>query len=127
MSRYWLHEGSFKEIHVEGGIGYFNWGDIRPFLACSQGHRAGLPTLRDSLSRGCSAPAEFCARWSGGWCEADVTTPQHALGALLAQAEASGAGEGPAPPGCWGGACILLSKDHSCIFRSTPTKMFYIF
>ena len=98
--------GRLRKFMLRAGIGYFNWGDIRPFLACSQGHRAGLPTLRDSLSRGCSVPAEFCARWSGGRCEADVTTPQHALGALLAQAEASGAGEGPAPPGCWGGACI---------------------
>lgn len=44
MSRYWLHGGSFKKISVESGIEYSNWGDARPFLACSQGHRVGLWT-----------------------------------------------------------------------------------
>lgn len=52
-----------------------------------------------------SAPAELRAQLSadGGWCRTDVSTPQHALEALLAQALASGAGEGPSSTGGGGG------------------------
>lgn len=64
MSRYWLYDRSFKKMSVESGIENFKWGDARPFLACSRGHRAPQWTPRGSLLCGCSAPAKLHAWWS---------------------------------------------------------------
>lgn len=62
---------------------------------------------------------------AGGWCRADPTLPSLLWRALLEQSWVCEAGEGPAH---WRGRqhhCI--SKYCSCVFTSTPTRMFYIF
>ena len=119
--------GRLRKFMLRAGIGYFNWGDIRPFLARSQGHRAGLPTLRDSFSR------MLCPQLSsvpGGAVDgARQTLPRPSMlwEPSWRRPRPLGLEKGQLRQGAGGAPAFLLSKDHSCVFRSTPTKMFYIF